>query len=34
MTIEKQIDAFVQGIQCAITQSIVVNLAGDQAVTH
>ena len=32
MTIEQQIDAFVQGIQCATTQSIVVNLAGDQAV--
>lgn len=26
----KQIDAFVQGIQCATTQSIVVNLAGNQ----
>ena len=32
MTVEQQIDAFVQGIQCATTQSIVVNLAGDQTV--
>ena len=32
MTIEQQIDAFVQGIQCATTQAIVVNLAGVQAV--
>ena len=29
MTIEQQIDTFVQGIQCATAQSIVVNLAGD-----
>ena len=28
MTIEQQIDAFIQGIQCATTQAIVVNLAG------
>lgn len=32
MTIEQQIDAFVQGIQCPTTQSIVVNLAGNPAV--
>lgn len=32
MTVEQQIDAFVQGIQCATTQSIVVNLAGNQTV--
>lgn len=32
MSIEQQIDAFVQGIQCSVTQSIVVNLAGDQTV--
>ena len=32
MTVEQQINAFVQGIQCATTQSIVVNLAGDQTV--
>ena len=31
MTVEQQIDTFVQGIQCATTQSIVVNLAGDIA---
>ena len=29
MTIEQQIVTFVQGIQCATAQSIVVNLAGD-----
>ena len=29
MTIEQQIDKFVQGIKCATAQSIVVNLAGD-----
>jgi len=29
MTIGQQIDTFVQGIQCAIIQSIIVNLAGD-----
>ena len=32
MSVEQQIDAFVQGIQCPVTQSIVVNLAGNQAV--
>ena len=32
MTVEQQIDAFVQGIQCSTTQSIVVNLAGNAAV--
>ena len=32
MTVEQQIDSFVQGIQCATTQSIVVNLAGNQNV--
>lgn len=32
MTVEQQIDAFVQGIHCATTQAIAVNLAGDQAV--
>ena len=32
MTVEQQIDAFVQGIQCSTTQSIVVNLAGNPAV--
>ena len=32
MTVEKQIDSFVQGIQCATMQSIVVNLAGDRTV--
>ena len=31
MTVEQQIDTFIQGIQCATTQSIVVNLAGDVA---
>ena len=31
MTVEQQIDGFIQGIQCATTQSIVINLAGDQA---
>ena len=31
MTVEQQIDTFIQGIQCATTQSIVVNLAGDIA---
>ncbi len=32
MTVEQQIDAFVQGIQCSTTQSIVVNLARNPAV--
>ena len=32
MTVEQQIDTFVQGIQCATAQSIVVNLAGDRTV--
>ena len=32
MAIEQQIDAFVQGIQCATTQAIVINLAGAQIV--
>ena len=32
MTVEQQIDAFVQGIHCPTTQAIVVNLAGNQAV--
>ena len=31
MTVEQQIDGFVQGIQRATAQSIVINLAGDQA---
>ena len=31
MTVEQQIDTFIQGIQCATIQSIVVNLAGDVA---
>ena len=29
MSVEQQIDAFIQGINCATTQSIVVNLVGD-----
>ena len=29
MSVEQQIDAFIQGIQCATAQSIVVNLSGD-----
>ena len=32
MPVEQQIDNFVQGIQCATAQSIVVNLAGNPAV--
>lgn len=32
MMVEQQIEVFVQGIQCATTQSIVVNLAGNQGV--
>ena len=32
MTVEQQIDTFVQGIQCVTAQSIVVNLAGDPAI--
>ena len=32
MSIEQQIDAFIQGINCATAQSIVVNLAGDPSV--
>ena len=31
MTVKQQIDGFIQGIQCATAQSIVINLAGDQA---
>ena len=31
MTVEQQIDGFIQGIQYATTQSIVINLTGDQA---
>ena len=29
MTIEQQIDTFVQGIQCTTTQIVIVNLSGD-----
>ena len=29
MTVEQQIDTFIQGIQCAVAQGIVVNVAGD-----
>ena len=32
MSIEQHIDAFIQGINCATAQSIVVNLAGDPSV--
>ena len=32
MSVEQQIDTFVQGIQCATAQSIVVNLAGDHLI--
>ena len=32
MTVEQQIDTFIQGMQCATVQSIVVNLAGDPTV--
>ena len=32
MTVEQQIDTFIQGMQCATVQSIVVNLAGDTTV--
>ena len=32
MTIEQQIDTFVQGIQCAVAQSIIVNVADDPIV--
>ena len=31
MTVEQQIDGFIQGIQCTTAQSILINLAGDQA---
>ena len=31
MTVEQQINGFIQSIQCATAQSIVINLAGDQA---
>ena len=31
MTVEQQIDGFIQDIQCATAQSIIINLAGDQA---
>ena len=31
MTVEQQIDGFIQGIQFATAQSILINLAGDQA---
>ena len=31
MTVEQQIDGFIQGVQCAIAQSIVINLVDDQA---
>ena len=30
MTVEQQIDGFIQGIQCVTAQIIVINLAGDQ----
>ena len=29
MSTEQQVDSFVQGIQCAVAQSIIVNVAGD-----
>ena len=32
MTVEQQIDTFVQGFQCVTARSIVVNLAGDPAI--
>ena len=32
MTVEQQIDTFIQGIQCATAQSIIVNVAGDPTV--
>ena len=32
MTVEQKIDTFIQGMQCATVQSIVVNLAGDNTV--
>ena len=32
MSVEQQIDAFIQGMQCATAQSIVVNLSGDATI--
>ena len=29
MSTEQQVDSFIQGIQCAVAQSIIVNVAGD-----
>ena len=32
MSTEQQVDSFIQGIQCAVAQNIIVNLAGDPTI--